>query len=394
MLDASDVVLHQPSTDAPETLAGALGNDFEGRLRRIYERARTVHEIEAELRRLREEMDEERKRFEQTWARTAGLIETRFDQRVRQMFRRLQADLPEGLARFDSELDQLITGFLRARDIPHRRVSDHRQVGFALSPSVQLPDGWRDGGTVGVGHAKDLEDADPLHLGHPLVQAAVAEAREATQKRFCVAWVLNDSAPQLLKLHRGKRGYLVLIRVRYEGFERVDRLVPIAVLEGESVPLEPSAARWLLNQPPRDRAEFNPALDVQSALDDAIEELLFVDQSDCARFEQQRFERSLEQIERYIEDQLLVLRRRLSAATPALRASEDKRDTALGSEARSEAEERIRKVQKEIDEVEAQIGRLENRDDPEYERWRKHAHERRYRPPATTRILDVEFILE
>jgi hypothetical protein len=62
------VVLHEPSTDAPETLAGALGSDFETRLRRIYARARTVEEIEAELRRLREEMDEERRRYEQTWA--------------------------------------------------------------------------------------------------------------------------------------------------------------------------------------------------------------------------------------------------------------------------------------------------------------------------------------
>ena len=36
----------------------------------------------------REEMEDERKRFEETWARTAGLIETRFDQRVKQAFRR------------------------------------------------------------------------------------------------------------------------------------------------------------------------------------------------------------------------------------------------------------------------------------------------------------------
>ena len=41
-------------------LAGALGSDFETRLRRIYERARTVEEIEGELRKLREEMEETR----------------------------------------------------------------------------------------------------------------------------------------------------------------------------------------------------------------------------------------------------------------------------------------------------------------------------------------------
>ena len=195
VLDASDVVLHEPSTDSPEKIAGALGNDFEGRLRRIYDRARTIQEIEAELRRLREEMDEGRKRFEETWSRTAGLIETRFDQRVKQVFRRLQADLPEGFARLDSELDKLITGFLCAKDIEYLRVSNDGHILFELSPSIHLPDGWRNGGTTGIGHAKDLADADPLHLGHPLVHAAVEEARAVTAQRLSVTWILDESAP-------------------------------------------------------------------------------------------------------------------------------------------------------------------------------------------------------
>ena len=121
VLDASDVVLHEPSTEAPEKLIGVLGNDFETKLRRIYERARTVDEIAAELRRLREEMEEQRKKFEETWARTAGLIETRFDQRVKQVFRHLQTDLPRGLARLDGELDRLIDGYLSASGIAYQR---------------------------------------------------------------------------------------------------------------------------------------------------------------------------------------------------------------------------------------------------------------------------------
>jgi superfamily II DNA or RNA helicase len=394
VLDASDVVLHQPSTDAPETLAGALGNDFEGRLRRIYERARTVHEIEGELRRLREEMDEERRRFEQTWARTAGLIETRFDQRVKQAFRRLQAEIPESLARFDHELDQLITGFFEAKNIAFRRHAGNGQIRFEVSPSPDLPDGWRDGGTAGVGHARELGDADPIHLGHPLVEAAVEEAREATQRRFSVVWMIGGNAPPALQLHRGKRGRMALVRVRYEGFERVDQLLPVGVLEGESAPLAPGDAAWLLEHPPQDRPGFGGAPDLERALDDAIEELLFLDHADTTDVEQQRFERNLEQIERYIEDQLLVLRRRLNAAAATLRAAEDKRDSALGSEARTDAEERVRSVQKEIDDLDAQIERLQNRDDAEYEKWRKHAHERRYRPPSVSRILDMEFIFE
>jgi len=121
---------------------------------------------------------------------------------------------------------------------------------------------------------------------------------------------------------------------------------------------------------------------------------LFVEQAEAASHEQQRFERSLEQIERYMEDQLLVLRRRFNAATVALSAAEDKRDTALGSEARSQAEERVRKVQGEIDELHGEIERLQNRNDPEYEKVREQMHSRRYREPDIIRILDVEFVLE
>ena len=45
------------SSQTPETVAGALGVDFETSLRRIYERARTLEQVEAELRQLRETMD-------------------------------------------------------------------------------------------------------------------------------------------------------------------------------------------------------------------------------------------------------------------------------------------------------------------------------------------------
>jgi hypothetical protein len=273
-------------------------------------------------------------------------------------------------------------------------VSDSGHVRFELLPSDRLPEGWREGATVAVGEVKDAGDAGPLHLGHPLVRAAVEEARAATQKSFCVSWTLDGSAPSRLGLAKGKRGRLVLSLVRYEGFERVDRLLPIAVLEGDPAPLDAECAGWLLVHPPADRRPLQPPLNLEEALDDAIEELLFADQADVACHEQQHFERSLEQIERYVEDQVLVLGRRLAAATETLLSAEDRRDAALGSEARSQAEERIRKVQSEIDDLQSQIERLQNRDDPEYEKWRERAHQRRYKQPEAARILDVEFILK
>lgn len=391
VLDASDVVLHEPSTDAPEKLVSVLGNDFEAKLRRIYERARTLDEITSELRRLREEMEDQRKRFEETWARTAGLIETRFDERVKQSFRRLQTALPQGLARLDQEMEQLLVGFLSARQIAFERQSGDGPVRFEFHSSPSLPDGFRDGGAVVVGSVRDLKE-DALHPGHPLVEAAVEEARSASEKRFRVAWKLAGSAPAQLRESKGKTGRLVLSRVRYEGFERTDRLVPTVLIEGDDAPLDPDCGLWLLTQAPRDTVV---AADCdERAVEDAIEEMVFRDQSEVSAREQALFDRNIEQIERYVEDQLLVIRRRLGNETKALQAAEERRDAALGADARSDADRRIAAAQKTIDKLEAEIERLANRDDPEYGRWRDRAHERRYRSPELTRVLDVEFVLE
>ena len=85
-------------------LVGVLGADFEAELRRIYERARTLDDVTAELRALRDKVAEERKRFEATHARTAGLIEKRFDERVQRAFRSHKEALPAALAELDRDL--------------------------------------------------------------------------------------------------------------------------------------------------------------------------------------------------------------------------------------------------------------------------------------------------
>jgi ABC-type phosphate transport system auxiliary subunit len=109
--------------------------------------------------------------------------------------------------------------------------------------------------------------------------------------------------------------------------------------------------------------------------------------------EQVRFERTLEQVERFVDDQLLVLRRRREELDERLRHARTRRDAALGAEARSQAEAELGRLQAELDEADSEIARLAARRDPEYEKWRDHAHRRRYLAPSAERILDVEFVL-
>jgi hypothetical protein len=312
---------------------------------------------------------------------------------VKQVFRRLQADLPKGLARLDSELDRLISGYLSASGVSYRRQPENGHVRFEFAASARLPEGFEKGGTVVAGRGGDAAEFDSLHPGHPLVQAAVEEARAASRQRFRVTWKLDRSAPEELRAFKGRPGRLVLSRVRYDGFERTDRLIPTVLMEGDGSPLGLECGLWLLGQAPRRGVEPAPPPG-EGEMEDAIEEMVFRDQAEVSAREQALFDRSIEQIERSVEDQLVLTRRRLSIQQKSLDTAEDRRAAAKGSADREDAERRIQAVQKQIDGLEAEIQRLENRNDADYARWRERAHERRYRLPEAIRILDVEFVLE
>ncbi len=173
VLDASDQVLHRAETDSRgEVLVSVLGGEFESELRRIYERARTLDEVTAELRALRDKVAEERKRFEEAHARTHDLIE-----------KRLRGGHPARVPAAQGTGARRTRG---ARSGPVRRrhaasstrrasLYERKQVGeeelLHVAPSPLLPEGLREGAIAAVGPSKEHQ---PLHLGHPLVQAAVA----------------------------------------------------------------------------------------------------------------------------------------------------------------------------------------------------------------------------
>jgi len=183
--------------------------------------------------------------------------------------------------------------------------------------------------------------------------------------------------------------------VRYRGFESEERLLVTALLEGDAEPLPEAEARALLKLPLEDAERLEPPLDIaDDEMEDAIEEALFVDQTRVADAEQKRFERQIEQVERFIEDQTLVLKRQRADLASMLDAAAKKRDAALGADARARAEEELVALQERSDGIDARIERLQTRDDPDYQRWRQRAHDRRYAAPEAARILDVELVLD
>jgi hypothetical protein len=166
-------------------------------------------------------------------------------------------------------------------------------------------------------------------------------------------------------------------------------MLAVVVLEGADEPVPIEVAHALLAAPMFDVPP--PASTVtDAALDDAVDELLFVGTGDAGRRDQPRFDRALEQIDRFVTDRVLLLERARTAAIERVARAEVSRDAAVGAQQRDHAEDSRRRAQREVDDLDGQIARLRAGDDETYQRWRQRTHDRRYARPELEPLLDAE----
>ncbi|MCY3811793.1 MAG: SNF2-related protein [Gammaproteobacteria bacterium] len=394
VLDMSDVVLQTPRSNASEQLVSALGPDFENQLRRIWERARSVREVEDELRRLGETMEERRRELERVKKRTVGLIESGLDDSVRDVFRRIEGDLPDALATLDEELQRVLCGYLDASRAAWRADERNGLRLLHIGASAHLPSPYSDGASLALGSVPPSVGMETLHLAHPLIKAAVAEARQTASGAFRVRFELGADAPALLQARHGSRGRLALSRIAHRGFEREDRLCVTAVFEDAEVLKPAEAALQLIRQPCSDIPPLDVPLDVTAEhLDEVVDEEMFFDQSSAATADQASFEATMEQLDQYLADRTLVLHRNRERQLKRLANAERARDSALGPDSRARAESRVRQAEQEVERIDGQIAKLASRNDQTYRRWKAHAHDRRYTAPTVDRLLTAEFVI-
>ena len=395
VLDMSDVVLQTPRSDSSEALASALGADFETEVRRIWERARSQDDVVLELRQLRDALEERRRELDRTRERTVGLIEQHLDASVRQVFERIQDELAPTLKELDDELKDVLAAYLDAEAVPWGEGQREGRDVLHFGASTKLPKPFQDGGTALLGGARGSSGADPLHVGHPLVQAAVQAARRRCSGEFRVRFRLQPSAPAALRKHRGSRGRLALTRVYYDGFEPEERLRVTAVFEDAEVLRPAAAALELLRQPCEDVAEFEQPLGVTAAhLDEVVDEDLFEEQGRVADLNQKGFEQAINQLDQYLADRTLVLRRSKREQTRLLAAAERRREQSVGADSRGNADKRVRQLEQRVEKLDHQLAALAKHEDETYRKWKDHAHKRRYALPTGERLLSAEFIIE
>jgi hypothetical protein len=387
VLDASDVVLHEPRTDAPEIVVSALSLELETDLRNIYSRSRTLDEVTREIAALRDKIAVRRDAYEKEYERTSHVIESRFDDDVRRVFNRLREELPEGLVTVDRDLAELVDGYLASCAADYARSENAGRVVFevvALDEELAAVIGG--GRRFATGDARGSPDSEPLNLVHPLVRAAIGHAR-AWPGGSVELLLPRDSAPDLVAL-AGEVGVLAVALVDYAGFEPVQRLVAAGVVAG--VPIDPSLATQIARLLASDGQALGVAHDPPE-LDDAIDEAVFADQRDVEKREQEHFEQAIGQLERYVEDKVLVCRRERASIAAKLRSAKARRDTVVGATARDRVEEEIARLATKDDSLEHSIGALDSREDEVYRKWRNQYHELRYRAPSVTPLFQVTF---
>ena len=393
VFDASDEVLQTPRSDASEELASALGPDFENQLRRIWDRARSVQEVEDELRLLRDSMEHRREELDRVRRRTTGLIESGIDGAVRDVFQRIDSDTPKALAALDDDLERVVTGYLDGARIPWGEGARDGRRMLHIGAHPALPAQFHAGVSVALGQSRSLDDVDSLHVAHPLIQAAVAEAR-TNGGGYRVRFELGPGASPALQRHRATRGRLALTRLRYRGFEREERLRATAVFEDAEVLRPAEAALELLRQPCTDIPAFDTPLAVTAAdLDEVVDEELFFEQGKVADTEQPNFETAMAQLDQYLADRALVLRRSRERQCTRLTNAERDRSRASGAEQRAKADDRVRAAERSIERLDTELDALVRRDDDAYHRAKERAYERRYHAPQAERLLTAEFVI-
>ena len=126
-------------------------------------------------------------------------------------------------------------------------------------------------------------------------------------------------------------------------------------------------------------------------LDDAVDEAVFVDQREVEKREQKHFAQAIGQLERFVDDKVLVCRRERMSIAEKLRSAKARRDAVVGSTARDRVEEEIANLAAKDDVLERRISALDSREDEVYRKWRNEYHELRYRAPTVTRLFHVSF---
>ena len=389
VLDASDMVLHEPRTDAPELVVSAVSLEFETDLRNIYSRSRTLDEVTREIAALRDKIAGRRDAYEKEYDRTSQIIESRFDEDVRRSSGACATSCPQDWCSWIGTSPTWWTGTCARTASGYERTEQDGRVFFEVD--ADAPTACRIRRRAAIRHrgcarslqrtaAQPAPSAGPgRDCGGPHLAGRVGRvcapagrqrrpdgaARKDRRARGCAGRLRRfraGSAPGCRSGRRRRRHTRSLAGRPDRGTSGGRR---------RAVCRQPWTARWL---------------------DDAMDEAVFVDQRDV--------ETARAGALRAGHGSARTVRRRQGAGLPpracehlgrSCASTRARRDEVVGSTARDRVEAEILRLAEKDEALERRISALDSREDEVYRKWRNEYHELRYRAPAVTRLFQVTF---
>jgi hypothetical protein len=235
----------------------------------------------------------------------------------------------------------------------------------------------------------EVKGGELLYHGHPIFKAALHEAQSATSEPLVVELGPHECGlAEALVPFAGRRGRLAVTRVSHHGLEPVDSIVITAVVEGHDRPIS-LTLEAVLGSAIRDAASAYVPLDIADRdLDEAIAEAVLRDLAGTSEHDQQRFDKRLAQLDRYLEDQELACKKKQSGLRRRLERLN--RVTVAPSEV-TRRDREIQAIERELREIDERIAKLQRADDNDYQRWRGQLYDRRFHRPHVERILLANF---
>lgn len=189
---------------ASDEVLGSIGSgmDFEKRIADIYQKCRTVEQIQFNFDQLQQEMEIQ---IDERLKQTRQKLLENFDEEVHEKLRVNQRESSEVLSKYDHWLWQLTRFYLQ----PYAKFEDG-QNGFTLIknpfPEEQIhPGPYRSGKTV--------DDANLYRPGHPLAQKIIEQCKAFAPDPQCLCFDYSHSGKKISILEPliGKSGYMSVV---------------------------------------------------------------------------------------------------------------------------------------------------------------------------------------
>jgi hypothetical protein len=337
---------------ASDEVLGAIGSgvDFEKRILDIYQSCRSEAEIHKAFDALQSELSGQ---IQQTMLQARSKLLENFDDEVRQRLRTRGEAIKKELTAFDIMFLKFVSGSLNIKQHEYENSTYYLNIASFPPEIIMNIHGDVNPGRYYIGKGKgDDESAIRLHLGHPLVRAAIRTAKEFPVEKICSLKLSYSEAGHkitALEPYLGKAGYCFSHKLTFKGLEEEDHLLHLFLVDNgdgwEALSNDLCDKMMTVTSvESEDMAVKEPPAELmESALKSVIDDLL----KEIGLRNEDYFEREMDKLETYSEEAVLKMQDDLKKIEDAWKEAKKKRQKSLSFEDRMAARKEVQRLEQE-----------------------------------------------